>query len=406
MTVKRYFLNISVKKLFTNTCNMSKDWEENINSFSYKMYKKLRDMGEPHTNIFFGPSGIYTALLMMYMGARGSTADELRKLLELPEHDTDEFHKQYAQMWGKLLVENNGTNGSTLRVANRIWVKKNLSIHESYVAKIAEYYDAGVDSDVDFFNNTNGSREMINKWIEDQTNGKIRNMIKETVLSPATNFLLTSAMYFLGEWKDVFEKQDTKMTPFYASDGEELEVEMMYKKSLMGYEENLEYNCQVCVIPYKNSKLRMVIVCPKATNGLPELEQSLEKDNFSSTMDWIGMQTNREVELYLPKFRIEQHLELADELQALGVSRLFGHADMSRMTRTRDIVVNGVDHAAFIDCNEKGIEVAVVTTSGFVPTSMAVLREVRCDRPFMFIIADKQTESIVFMGRVCRPTYQ
>jgi len=386
---------------------MSKYWEQNVNNFAYKIYDKLCGDSEPDDNIFFGPASIYTALLMVYQGCSGATADEVKQLLELPKQDSDEFHMEFAKSWQWLVDNNNGTGGTTLEVANRLWVKKNQPIEDSYQAKIGEYYKADVFNGVDFFGDVEGAREMINKWIEDKTKQKICNMIKEDTLSPMTKFMVTSAMYFFGEWKNEFEKKDTAKVPFYLPNGGEEEVDMMFQKSTLGYDDNKFYDCKVACIPYRQSKLRMTVIVPNKKDGLPELERRLHEDKWEGQykIDWAEMDCNRTVSVYLPKFKVSQNMDLTDFLVELGVTKLFGSADLSPMTRTRDLAVDGVSHASYIDCNEKGTEVAVVTCSGYRASGINIPLEVRCDRPFLFIIGCKKTEMILFMGRITKPSY-
>jgi len=386
---------------------MSRYWEQNMNSFAHKIYSKLSATSKSDDNIFFGPGCIYTALLMVYQGTRGEAAKELKKLLCLPEEETDEFYEEFAETWEFIIKNNSGNRGTILEIANRLWVKKGEPIEDDYQAKLAKCYKADVFNGVDFADDTEGARQMINKWIEKSTKEKICDMIKE--LSPTTNFMVVSAMYFFGTWKKEFLESKTKRVPFYVSKDETIEIDMMYEKMLMGYQDNEHYNCKVGVIPYKSSKLRMIIMCPNEIDGLAELERKLLEDN--STMDpeyewdWTQIEVRREIHIHLPKFKISQMHDISKHMAALGVTELFSHPDLSGMTTTKDLALDSVAHASLIDVNEKGTEVAVVTTSMYKASGISIPLEVKCDRPFLFMIGCKRTDLILFMGRVCRPSY-
>jgi len=369
------------------------------------MYTQLQKESDAKDNIFFGPASIYSALAMVYTGTGGSTSDELKKLLDLPEEDSAEFFRRYADLFDKVIASVN--RGCLLDVANRIWVKKNQPIEQEYMAKIKEYYKADAAMGIDFFGDVEGSRMLINQWIEDQTKQKICNMLKPKSLLPSTNFLVTSAMYFLGNWRNEFKESNTKKVPFYAPGGEVIDVEMMYQKTTLGYHENEHYDCKVGVIPYKDSDLRMIIVLPNERDGLPELERRFAQDEFNGEymFDWTDLNPNRDVHIHLPKFKVSKKFDLVDSMRQLGVNRLFDCADLRGMTSTRDLIVNGVAHASYIDCNEKGTEVAVVTCSGFVKAGISKNYEVKCDHPFLYWIGDAQNEVILFMGRVTKPEY-
>jgi len=377
-----------------------------MNYFAHKVYSKLSGSAQPEANIFFGPGSIYTALLMVYQGTRGSTATELKQLLNLPDNESEEFHKEFATIWKFLVKSNSGDRGTILEIANRLWLRKDQTTKDDYQAKLAECYKADVFNGVDFAGDVQGARQMINKWIERNTGGKICDMIKE--LSATTNFIVVSAMYFFGNWKKEFVASNTKRLPFYAPDGE-IEVDMMYENITMGYEDNKHYDCKVGIIPYKNSKLRMIIMCPKTVDGLPELERRLLEDHSNMKpqyeWDWTDIDINRDVNVYLPKFKINQTVDLSNHMQALGVKELFSRPDLSGMMSTKDIALDNVAHASFIDVNEKGTEVAVVTTSMYQASGISDPLEVKCDRPFLFMIGCKRTDVILFMGRVSKPSY-
>ncbi len=371
---------------------------EGNNAFALELYAKLsREAG----NLFLSPYSISTALAMTYAGAWGETEAQMAKVLHLGKNDKD-LHAAF----GKLVADLNAAGkekGYQLSVANALWAQQDYKFLKDYTDLVAASYGAGLNL-VDFKGATEAVRQTINAWVEKQTQDKIKELLKPGVLNALTRLVLTNAIYFKGDWASQFKKEATKDEPFTLTGGKKVNVPMMNQAAKFRYGETPA--AQVLELPYVKEDLSMIMLLPKKADGLAELEQAM---NAKTLADWTMRMRIREVIVSIPRFKMTCEFSLNGVLQELGMTDAFtdGKADFSGMDGSRYLSISAVVHKAFVDVNEEGTE-AAAATAVVVALTAAVPREepvvFRADHPFVFIIRDNRTRSVLFIGRVADPT--
>ncbi|MBW2010870.1 MAG: serpin family protein, partial [Deltaproteobacteria bacterium] len=245
------------------------------------------------------------------------------------------------------------------------------------------------------------ARITINKWVEQKTNDKIKELIKRGILDPLVRLVLTNAIYFKGNWADRFDKNLTKDAMFHLLPGKSIKVPMMNQKQKFGYAEH--ENLQILELPYVGEDLSMLVLLPKKVDGLTELENKLTTDNLKKWTRHLG---EREVRVFLPKFEMTSAFRLDKTLALMGMPDAFSmNADFSGMDGTQKLNISAVIHKAFIAVDEQGTEAAAATGVVIGVTSLPQPAPVfRADHPFMFLIRENLSKSILFFGRVVDPT--
>lgn len=368
--------------------------------FAFDLYAKLKDdpkVKEAGGNLFFSPYSISTALTMTYAGARGRTEKQMADVLHcsLPQ---DQLHPAFSQL-EKQLNERDKKAGYELNVANSLWGLKDYHFLPEFLELNKKYYGAGFNV-VDFIKQTEKARKTINAWVGKKTKSKIKELIPKGILDKWTVLVLTNAIYFKGDWAIQFDKKDTRDAPFTVSPDNKVSVPLMYLKENFKYFANRKL--QILELPYKGKHLSMIVFLSKKADGLAELEKSLALENMNK---WLAELREQEVMVYLPKFKITWGVfELKDILISMGMRAAFVGADFSGMTGTKDLFISNVLHKAFVEVNEEGTEAAAATA--VVMKRVSVGPVFRADRPFIFMIRDNRSESILFMGRVTNPAKQ
>ena len=383
------------------------------NAFAFALYAKLAE--EADGNLFFSPASIHTALTMTYAGARGNTARQMADVLALP-HDIffrppmrgagdmmpipweqDRVHPAYRGLLAQLTPGPDA--GYQLHVANALWGQEGYAWLDEFLQVTEDNYGAGLQ-EVDFVSQTEQARQTINTWVEEQTNDKIRELLKRGILTPETALVLTNAIYFKGDWASQFDPDATADAPFHISADESVDAPLMHQEGTFGYAE--DENVQIISLPYVGDELSMVVILPKQVDGLANAAGQLTPDALSGMI--AGLQ-EREVDVYLPKFTMTSEFSLGEVLQSMGMTDAFGNADFSGMNGGRDLFISAVVHKAFVDVNEEGTEAAAATGVVMGITSVPPAPPVfRADHPFLFVIRHNETGAILFMGRVTDPT--
>jgi serpin B len=363
------------------------------NAFALDLYRQLRNQ---EGNLFFSPYSTSTALAMTYVGAKGQTATEMSKVLHFTL-EQDSLHPAFASLMGMLNTKDK--QGFQLSIANRLWGQQGYDFLKPFKQLTQDNYGAALE-EVDFINATEETRRTINKWVEQQTQEKIQNLIAPNILNSLTRIVLTNAIYFKGTWVKQFNPAQTKNQPFTVAPGQQVDVPMMFQGASVGYAEFS--NLQVLELPYVGKDTSMVILLPKNVDGLAELEQQLTPENLRTWLSSIRYGGCPEA-IQLPKFRLNSAFEFKQVLSKMGMASAFDDdgADFSGMNGRKDLFLANVIHKTFVDVNEFGTEAAAST---------AVRGELRCrrgtfraDRPFIFLIRHIQSGSILFMGRVVNP---
>ena len=362
------------------------------NQFAVDFYLEIKDSGE---NIFFSPFSISTAFAMAYEGAKGNTSRQMEDVFYF-EDDYIERTASYAAIHN---IINAKSKKYELHTANALWAEQNYTFLENYTSTIRNYY-GGNTTNMDFINNAEQSRQEINRWVEEKTKEKIKDLLPAGSINYLTRLVLTNAIYFKGEWVKKFDKDDTKDMPFKVDSETEVTVPMM---KLSGENARFNYaeteNMQILEMMYDGGNLSMLVLLPR--ENLDEIEPELSAENLAK---WKSMMRERKIDVYFPKFRLETEYSLPGTLQDMGMTDAFSwpEADFSGMDGGRNLFISGAFHKAFIEVNEEGTEAAAATAI-VMTMGMAFPNEFRADHPFIFIIQEKTTGSILFMGRMSNP---
>ncbi|MCK5522295.1 MAG: serpin family protein [Thiomargarita sp.] len=374
-------------------------------TFAFELYTQLN--ANNSGNLFFSPYSLSIALAMTYAGAKGETATQMAEVLHFPK---EQVHTAFHLLQGQVKVLNEKNNNIELRTANALWGQKAYPFLESFKKTLKKNYEAQVE-EVDFIRQHRVLHNKINAYVETQTNNKIKDLIKPGIIKALTRLVLVNAIYFKGNWATPFDKEKTENSPFWITSNNSVEVPMMNQKSHFNY---MDYDgIQLLELPYavqetkhfgfSDDKLSMIILLPKARDGLDKLERLLTVENLDR---WLERLYWLKVKVSLPKFKINTGFELSKTLASMGMPDAFNEkANFSGMDNTKELYLTSVIHKAFVDVNEKGTEAAAATavmgmTRGMSPPPPTF----RADHPFIFLIRHNSSGSILFMGRVVNPT--
>ena len=363
------------------------------NQFAFELYPEL-DKSE-NENIFYSPYSISAALAMTYEGAQGQTADEMKSVFHFPENSI--LRPNFAAIYNDI---NKGNTAYELRTGNALWVQQDYPFLEEYTSKVEKYY-GGKAANVDFVKETEKSRQTINSFIEEQTNNKIKDLIPPGVLNAMTRLVLTNAIYFKGTWEWEFDKSDTSEQDFKITPDNIIKAQMMYMdpdKARFKYAD--VGNLQILELPYKGEKISMLILLP--TENLGAIEPFLTAGKLNEYK--AQMKETKLDAIYLPKFEFDTKYFMKETLSIMGMPTAFGNADFSGMDGTKSLFIDQVIHQAFVKVDEKGTEAAAATAVTVGLTSIMPSSVFRADHPFIFVIQEKETGNILFLGKVVDPT--
>jgi len=371
--------------------------------FAFDFYEQIKDK---HDNLIFSPFSISLALSMALEGAAGDTRTEMLQALS-----HEEFQDSLALAFNALLqaIEasqadlEQDTKGDKfqLNIANSTWGQAGFEINPAFLDALALNYGAGMYT-VDYANDAEGARQAINDWVNDETNGKIPDLIPQGAIDALTRLVLANAIYFKGSWLYEFEESATQKAPFTLLDSSKIDVDMM---QLSG--ERLQYaeigNYQLVRLPYLSTDFSMVLMVP-GEGEFKAVESSLTADEFRAALQQMS---SERVNLQMPKFDFESSIEANDPLKALGIQKAFDSeaADFSNITDPTSLYISDVLHKATITVDEKGTEAAAATAviMGLTSMPMGDPIQLTIDRPFMFAIEHQPTGTMLFMGRVVQP---
>ena len=386
------------------------------NDFAARFYGQVAS-GETG-NLFFSPLSIHSALAMTFAGSRGQTAEQMREVLAFQgAPDALGEHQAYSELldslndaptvsfevWnaeGPEMVERPAFD---LVVANRLWGQVGFSWLQSFLDVTSNQYNASL-AELDFQGDTEGARNSINEWIEETTHDRIQDLIPSGALDEATRLVLTNAIYFKANWVEEFPEHMTSDQTFHLANGGRISVPTMTRTDHYNYAE-FDHG-QILEMPYEQNALSMLVVLPSDEEGaLSNTEQQLDAGELMADIDALE---RRRVEVWLPKFRLEQEIDLNEVLATMGMPIAFTEsADFSGMTEEAQLMLTRALHKAFVAVDEKGTEAAAATAMIASLTSMPPPEETmifRADRPFIFLIRHNPTGTILFMGRVMDPS--
>ena len=366
-----------------------------MNAFTTTSYKQL---ARGDGNLILSPLNVAAALSMALAGAGGQTAEEIQSVLHV------HYDSGYSAAVGALLTDlttAGNSGGNELHAANGLWVQKGFAIQPTYENTLANNYYAPLTS-VDFVENPEAARSQINRWTEEHTQDRIKNLFPAGSFDAQTRLVLTSAIYFYGKWQDPFVPSHTQPAPFIQLTGATTQANFMNQTSHFGYTDTP--SAQILEMRYAGTGIAFDVLLPKTLSGLAGLETSLTIENLSG---WLGNLTTRNVQVSLPKFRTESEFSLRKALSTMGMPTAFtDKADFSGIDPGRALAISEVVHKAFVDVSEQGTEAAAATGITMRATAMRAPEQAvvfRADHAFIFLIRDTRTGVILFIGRLVKP---
>uniref|UniRef100_A0A9J8BY75 Leukocyte elastase inhibitor n=1 Tax=Cyprinus carpio carpio TaxID=630221 RepID=A0A9J8BY75_CYPCA len=347
--------------------------------FALDLYRAL-SASNAEGNMFFSPLSISAALSMVYLGARGETAKEMAKVLSFSS--VSDVHSHFESLTSAINKPPQQAS-YILRLANRLYGEKTFSFLPEYLDSTLKLYHADLQA-VDFIGASDESRQLINKWVEEQTENKIKDLLMRGAVNGLTRLVLVNAIYFKGNWMHPFETRNTKEMPFKINQNERRPVQMMYQKKKFPFRYIPEDELQVLELPYVKEELSMLILLPNETQDgsdpLLKLESELTLDKL---LDWTKrdkMVMQMDIIVHLPKFKLEVESSLSEILQKMVI------------------------HKAFIEVNEEGTEAAAATACLIRLCCAMPTKKFIADHPFLFFIRHNPTNSILFLGRFRGPS--
>lgn len=373
--------------------------------FALALYAKVK--GEQ--NVLLSPASARIALAMTYAGAKGATAEQMAKVLSIPNdpavHDSFGAIAGQWHSWASAKVPEvpeARLHPLQLRVANRLFGQKGRPFEPAYLTLLTEKYGAPLQQ-MDFKAASEPSRKQINQWVEDHTEKRIKDLLPPPAVTADTRLVLVNALYFKADWEDKFDKGQTQDADFYTDPQSKVKVATMAKTDQLKYAETAD--AQVVEMAYYGAPVAMDIVLPKAKDGLTKLEAAMTPASLAA---WTSKLAPERVSIKLPKFKIESSFDLQKALIELGMTDAMVEkkADFSGMDGTKELFISGVIQKTFCAVDEDGTEAAaataVVARTGGAPPS-AQPKDFIADHPFLFMIRDTKTGSLLFIGRFAKP---
>jgi serpin B len=372
---------------------------DNGSGFALALYRKLSISEE---NLFFSPSSVETALSMTMNGARGRTQSQMTGVLGIGTNEIESHNRSMARFESReKTIEKKGR--ITIREANSLFPQKGFALSSSWLRDIRRFYGATI-TPVNYMTETEKARIIINRWVESKTENRIRELIKPGILDALTRLSLVNAVYFKGDWEIPFKKENSTEAPFFKSGGRMVNTTLMHQTSTFRY--GAPGSVRLIELPYAGNDVTMLVVLPQKEMPLSAVEKNLDTAMLA---EWDKSLAEKKVEVYLPRFRATAAFRLDKTLKEMGMSDAFSQelADFSGMVDGRSkLYIGAVVHKAFVDVDEKGTEAAAATAvimqlKSAMPEPVPVFR---ADRPFLFMIREKSTGKILFIGRLNDPS--
>ncbi|QIZ72358.1 serpin family protein [Oxynema aestuarii] len=371
------------------------------NAFALDLYHHLR---QQPGNLFIAPYSLSRSFAMTYAGARGQTAAEIAKVLHLslPE---PRVHEAFASL---VVILPHQTEGiPRLESIDRLWGQENYPFQDPFVETIARHYQASL-ARIDFAKQPELARETINQWIAERSNGRIQNLLRPKDIGANTRLILTNTVYFKAQWFSPFSPQRTESAPFAIAPGQTVPVPMMYQ--LMNPTSIVEYDDLTLLdLPYRDTTISTVVLLPTQTAELQRVEAQITPENLQRWFSDLDRHWSTEqplsAHIWLPKFELQSKLDLSQVLSSLGMPSAFSKsADFSGIDNSRDLYLSAAIQQTFITVNEQGTEASAssAVASGVRGAQNSTL-EFRADRPFIFLIRDNTSGSLLFIGRLVNP---
>ncbi len=379
---------------------------EGNTAFACDVYAKLKP--EPG-NLFLSPYSISECLAMVREGAAGTTATEMDDVFHYPSQNlAADFGAMQDVLRAPMVRDGFGRDAKQvpayeIAVANRLFGQKGYQFLPPFLSTLQKDFRAGVEQ-LDMESDPQGARDHINRWVEAQTKDRIKDLLPQGTPTPDTRLVLVNAIYFKSQWQTPFTKRATADGPFHRPDGTTVDVPLMKTTKYFRYGETAD--AQILEMPYKANTLSMLVVLPKAKDGLPALEAGFTPEALAG---WVGVLDTERVAVTFPRFEFTSDFDLTRTLASMGMPSAFSaqQADFSKMTEEEPLFIGIVVHKGFVKVDEDGTEAAAATAVGMRAGSAAPPDEPKvfsADHPFLFLIRHNASGAILFLGRVVDPS--
>lgn len=361
--------------------------------FSLELYQKLKSEGDGASNVICSPFSIAAALSMTLAGARHDTAKQITTALHA-QYDT--VHEKFADFLSKLF---SFAPNVILHIANRLYSEETYETLEPFSRLLEKLYGTAIEK-VDFKRNADQARLQVNAWVEEVTRSKIKDLLTKGTVDSSTSLIIVNAVYFKGLWQDQFNPKCTSKQEFYETPDRSKIVDMMHLKKPFRMSRLPDLEVSALEIPYKGQKTSMVILLPQEIDGLEKLEKSLTASKLTEILQ--GLSNKGDIELSLPKFKLEQAVGLKEVLTAMGIEDLFdpSKCDLSGVSADKNLVVSDAVHKAFVEVNEEGTEAAAATAMVVMQCCISFPTRFCVDHPFLFFVRTHDPDVILFVGSV------
>ena len=356
--------------------------------FAFALFDRVA-AAEGQKNVFLSPLSVSMALGMTMNGAAGDTWEGMREALQLDAMSAHAMNHAWKGLRDLLLSADPAV---TLTVANSIWSRDGFTVTQSFIDTNRYYFDAEVRT-LDF--SDAGAADVINSWVSEKTRDRIPSIV-EGPIPPLTMMYLINAVYFKGNWSTQFDPARTQDAPFHPATGAQQSVPLMQREGRMRHLSN--GSLQMVDLPYGWDRFNMAVLLPNEGQDIAALRASLAEPGTWETL--YGSLSERSMLLFLPRFRMEYEVGLSGVLAAMGMEKAFqpGVADFTGINPARELHISDVKHKTFVEVNEEGTEAAAVTSVEVGTTS--VPPTMRVDRPFIFVIHERNTGAVLFVGQV------
>jgi serine protease inhibitor len=361
---------------------------DGANAFTFELLRQATRTLPADSNPFLSPLSAAMALGMALNGANGETFAAMQKSLRLGGMTEGEINQAYRDLI-KLFTSLDST--TAMRIANSMWAREGLPLEPTFQKTGRTFFDAEVRT-LDF--GSPAAVKAINEWVSDKTNRRIPRLLNE--ISPDEMLFLINAIYFKGKWRNAFDPKQTQTGPFYGADGRSRSAKLMRQEASLRYHETAQY--QAVDLLYGNGAFAMTVLLPTAGKGPGDLLASLTPDAWKALTERFS---EADVNLTLPRFRLEYARRLNDDLTALGMEIAFDgeRADFSRIANVRpNLHLSRVEQKTFVEVNEEGTEAAAATSVGVAVAMARRVFEMRVDRPFLFAIRERLSGTVLFLG--------
>lgn len=378
----------------------ARDAVKGINAFSIDLYRQTVSQPENH---FISPASVSVAMSLAYRASGGTTAEEMRSVLHFSATPA-EYLRATSSVLGSM---NFKKAGRELATANAIWVDRSVILRPDYLADTTGLAGSAIEQ-ADFRAAPDAARQTINHWVEGKTNGRIRDLLAPPHVTPATRWVLVNTIYWKANWALPFEKTSTRKEPFRQIDGQRVQIDLMHQRSSFHVLER--DGMKAILLPYEGGELEMVVFLPNSFNGLTAFEKRLTPDRLSDWLTRLDQSESRDTMLTLPKMHLGWGKNLVPTFKTMGLNAPFGmDADFSAIVTPADsgaLAIGAVVHQTYLDVDENGSEAAAATA---VTTDMIISGRrgppppppfvFRADHPYFFVLRDRRTGLICFMGR-------